>query len=338
MDPHFPPTPDVQDGDFHQFQFHGPSSSGSQAEDLGSLVGRLAEAATNYQQRQPAAEHVHLFSIRHGDFEELVRDDEDEEETAESWMEDEEEIAENWVEDIIEISDDDTIQASPEPMQNQQGNEDFAEQVEFEIHVDPEVEMENFMEAEPQVAVYLWARDIMVLNPKPNYTCISMCRNQPEAAKIRPGIFPTNWIPRDSLYWAQYLIQLQHKVRVQERSVYDNEMVSAYKYPNGRVKISRNYVNVILNHGKQKLLKKAANIFWQDEERVKQGIYPTDLIPPDSPYYLEPLQDLFFPKINPAWVRKTGVDGIELKFRLGAQGKNVYVKRNGITVQLYPIH
>lgn len=29
-----------------------------------------------------------------------------------------------------------------------------------------------------------------------------------------------------------------------------------------------------------------------DEEKAQQGIYPTELIPPVSPYYLEPLQDL----------------------------------------------
>lgn len=60
------------------------------------------------------------------------------------------------------------LQDNPEePMQNQPENEDLAEHVKFEIHGDPDVETEEFIELEPQVVVYLWVKVIIVVNQSP---------------------------------------------------------------------------------------------------------------------------------------------------------------------------
>lgn len=303
--------------DFENLQGGEPSHNRSD-EDLEDVVQRLMQAAINYHPSQKTQRNqpVNLKVVQEGDVEILFRDDDT--------LEDDVLQQPN----VIEISDDEDTEEEIVVDEEEYNN----------LVTDEEVsagENEHNIE-EVASPTYVWASDILPMNP--NYQAIPLAEKQGDAEKKNPFLFPTQLIPVESTYWSQYLTALQSRTVVKERSVYDGAMVSAIKFSSGRVKASRNYVNVILRQKKKTILTRNVNVFQRNEIEVINGIFPTDMIPVRSPYYITLIQDLYFPLEHPTWVRKRGEDDVEVKFRLGVNGKSLYAKRNGITVKIHPLN
>lgn len=329
----FPDTPEPQKGDVFFGEKFQESSSSQQSEnvhlpELETAFNKLIEAAENHCRQQG---QVSLKVSVAGDIEELVREDEEIPEPM-KMSDDREPPADDNDFDVIIISEDeDDVVEEQNVDYDEAGEETSVDDVDI-------IQEEEFQQVPSEVRhPLIWVRDIFPVDEF--YKPIPLAKVPGSLGTTRPGMFPTNWIPKDSEYWNQFLEVLRFQNSIVERSIFDNVPVSCFKFESGRIKASRDHINVILRTGHHDNPPiRSTPIFREpdDESGQKHGIFPTRMIPVDSAYYKLAAQDLYFPSQNAAWIRKPGIDGVEIVFRLGARGHSIFAKRNGSTVHIFP--
>ncbi|KAL5275621.1 hypothetical protein ACFFRR_001465 [Megaselia abdita] len=182
-------------------------------------------------------------------------------------------------------------------------------------------------------------REVMKFDP--NYAVVKIIREDKIQRGRRQdyGIFPTEWVPKGCPYWGQILEWFGNRREYLTHylySKYDNAIINFVQYRDGRVKVTRNYVNAVIKEKKDKGSDwKETPYIHKDPEMVHRYVYPTEYIPKDSSYYTELLQDVFFPRDGVKWIHTYGRDGALVHFRLGLAGESLVVHRNGVTVELY---
>lgn len=126
--------------------------------------------------------------------------------------------------------------------------------------------------------------------------------------------FPTSFIPYHSPYWGQARTALVLK-RIKEKSTYYGVMMSFRKDQQGRGYALRNYTGVRnFNLENQVRDVEPLEAVHRKRYRVRKGIFPTEFIPADSPYYSRMLVGLGFPKEGYKWYHGKGCDGVNVKF------------------------
>ncbi|KAL5282772.1 hypothetical protein ACFFRR_005689 [Megaselia abdita] len=196
---------------------------------------------------------------------------------------------------------------------------------------------ERRIPAESRVTPF-WASE--VIPEIPDYFCVKV--NEPECPKkaaserkkrIDFGLFPTEWIPEGSPYWQEFIDLLKHvrgNAEYEARaSSYDGVLVTITLYSSGKIKASRNHVSVIIRR-KYRDPTPVPGVHGAETEKLP-GVYPTEFIPVDSPYYAELVREVFFPRDRYRWIHVKGRDGQDVHFRLG---ESLRVHRNGVTVDL----
>lgn len=297
-----------------------PSKKPRMYEEVEDVVNRLWHAAQNYNStnKMTTNEPVKLKVKAHGDIEELERDDEvieisddeenynherpegpvynqiSDEEDEDTVVTEEDRAVDTDEEDTVNTEEDRAVVPDEEEI-HLMDDDQFRDSGEFEI-VDEalEDEVDVLIREERIEVVTRYVRDMV--SEEPNYLVLTLCESQGDTTKKKHRIFPTEWIPMDSIYWSQFLAALQNKTKVKDRSVYDGENVSAIRYPSGRIKASRNYVNVILRQKNRRIITRKFDVFKEDPEVTKKlKIFPTDMIPPQSPYFMDLIRDAYFP-------------------------------------------
>lgn len=274
-----PPTPEVQEGDVFFANQTATERKRKRINDTTNQEsveeGKIVEAA---EKKKKLEQQVRLHVVSKEGLEEQQR--EDDELTSEDETENGEVTTEDEDVEVIEISDE----------EGRPGNECQAEgpHVEDIRAADDEQVYDDGVPINigQEPVEIIWVREVVPINPF--YVCIPLCARQgnPGPGKTPARAFPTELIPEDSIYWAQYLLALQKNNPIREPSVFDHVMVSAYKYGDGRIKITRNYVNVIIRKGDQRVLRRPVDLFYVVDSEVRNGVFPTDMIPADSPYYI----------------------------------------------------
>lgn len=147
--------------------------------------------------------------------------------------------------------------------------------------------------------------------------------------------FPTELIPYQSPYWNQFRTNLVLK-RKREKSELDNVFVTVRQDNDGRGFAMRNYVGVVIRNFENEVeeIDEPVRVTYVRKRLRKQGIFPTQYIPADSPYYASVLIGVPFPETGYKWIHRIGVDKVRMKFRIDSR-RFVHVERNGVTTLLY---
>lgn len=147
--------------------------------------------------------------------------------------------------------------------------------------------------------------------------------------------FPTELIPYKSPYWSQFRTALVLK-RSREKSDIDNVFVSVRQDKQGKGFAMRNYVGVVIRNFENDVEEddEPVKVSYVRKRLLRKGIFPTQYIPADSPYYASLLIGVPFPETGYKWIHRTGVDKVRMKFRIDSR-RFVHVERNGVTVLLY---
>lgn len=146
-----------------------------------------------------------------------------------------------------------------------------------------------------------------------------------QAAKERPNVFPTALISYGSKYFGQVRCAMRGYSGFKERTItsfYDGAQMIVQKFPEGRIRVLRNYTCVTIQH--------RANEFQQEHwtPEAKYGlwgrsrVYPTDMIPRESTYFSGLLAGSYMPAIDepPIWIHRRGCDGVRTNFKLDPAG------------------
>lgn len=192
----------------------------------------------------------------------------------------------------------------------------------------------------------LWyVKDVCAVKEK--YQPVPLGKNRPKDLEKRLGnIFPTEMIPSGSPYWREcweYMRNQPSETACHLKSRYDHARISLYWTRYGKLQATRNYTNVIIAHrakglDQEELVEFCAvnRIVAECTNKLRIGKIPTEMIPWNSNYYSDMVKDATFPRKGHTWIHKRGMDRVQVHFRLGEQGRSLFVARNGVMLQLYP--
>lgn len=181
-------------------------------------------------------------------------------------------------------------------------------------------------------------RDAIDRIPK-RYNQVKIVENGTRWLRQDFGVFPTEWIEKGSPYWDQVLREIgtrRGEVTGHCRSRHDNAPMKYIQYRNGRIKVTRNYVNVIIREKFEENTWTPIPHKPRKESLERSFVFPTEYISPDSPYYQEILkEDFYFPRDSKQWVHVYGRDRVKVDLCLGLLGESLMVSRDGVKVVLY---
>ena len=146
-----------------------------------------------------------------------------------------------------------------------------------------------------------------------------------------PFVFPTEWIDTASPYWGECRAIAVNIEFGEERSIissYDQQRIVVVRCHDGDVRARRNGVVVEVKEAWVSYPE------WEWEpEASDDGVFPTSLIPINSPYYSTLLEGIRFPNERPNWVHRRARDGMRVNFQLHPN-KRIMAERDGERVIL----
>lgn len=163
-----------------------------------------------------------------------------------------------------------------------------------------------------------------------------------EMHKVKEGIFPTRMIYYGSPYWEQFIklaMQVLPNTPIHEKSIYDCMYCHVIRYNDGTIKATRNHETVVIrrkNDVPEEDMDTYYRIFKQFPNKFKVGQIPTELILWNSEYYTKLVEKLMFPTDKSYWKKQRGDDNVVVYFRLGVNGKSLFVSRCGVVMKMYP--
>lgn len=151
---------------------------------------------------------------------------------------------------------------------------------------------------------------------------------------------PTEYIPRLCAYWGdarRAAAGLAKKGRIFVDSSFDKVRMNVYKDLRDRLFVTRLHTTVQIVTSRNQLQfmdEPIVKKIYEDPDKVNSGIFPTEFIAPDCPYYTKLFDGLEFPEVKPKWFHKKAMDQIWVHIRASPK-RNIHIIRNGVTVELF---